>query len=134
MLLAILFWLDDVTLVAAWALQATLLVWTHRTICSNDRSCGADGPANCAGNPAAGGDAVMMLTFLGGFVALLFSFMLFTAVTNWLFFPRLRRPQTLSSAPRVSILIPARNEAAVIADTVRAVLAQHGGEFRVPPA
>lgn len=47
------------------------------------------------------------------------------ALLNALLFPRLRVPaRPLTWQPRVSILIPARNEAAVIADTVTALMGQ----------
>lgn len=54
------------------------------------------------------------------------------AVLNALIFPRLRIPrQTLTWSPRVSILIPARNEAAVIGATVRALLRQTYPDFEI---
>jgi chlorobactene glucosyltransferase len=66
----------------------------------------------------------MILNILGGLVAFAFFILFFTAVANWRFFPRLRRPNSVPDLPILSILIPARNEAAVIAGTVRAVLSQ----------
>jgi chlorobactene glucosyltransferase len=58
------------------------------------------------------------------FLALLFPLLLLNliALVNALAFPRLRPAST--GAQRVSLLIPARNEAAVIAETVRSLLAQ----------
>lgn len=62
---------------------------------------------------------------LATLVSLVLSGLLLIAVTNALTFPRLRPPaELLASPPRVSVLIPARNEAANIARTVRALLAQ----------
>lgn len=46
------------------------------------------------------------------------------AILNTLTFPRLRPDTDTAPAQRVSVLIPARNEAAVIGDTVRALLNQ----------
>ncbi len=46
------------------------------------------------------------------------------AIANALLFPRLRHSSVTGDAPRVSVLIPARNEAAVIGQTVRSLLAQ----------
>ena len=51
---------------------------------------------------------------------------------NWWTFPKLRRDPTIpSSHPLVSILIPARNEAAVIEETVRSLLAQDAPDLEV---
>ncbi|HRL10691.1 MAG TPA: glycosyltransferase [Aggregatilineales bacterium] len=71
---------------------------------------------------------------------LVFSLIAFAALTyvtlvatmNVFAFPRVgARPTALASAPRVSVLIPARNEARVIANTVRAHLAQDYPDFEV---
>ncbi|MGQ9851527.1 MAG: glycosyltransferase [Aggregatilineaceae bacterium] len=51
-------------------------------------------------------------------------------VVNVLTFPRLRH-EPLQRTPRVSLLIPARNEAAVIGSTVQRLLAQHYPDFEV---
>ncbi len=45
-------------------------------------------------------------------------------LTNVLAFPRLRPTAQVKDAPLVSVLVPARNEAAVIATTLRGILAQ----------
>jgi chlorobactene glucosyltransferase len=78
----------------------------------------------------------VILTWLALFAAAALIILLLTAFVNVLTFPRLARlPRASASAVRplkaggggmfrVSILIPARNEAAVIADTVQAVLSQ----------
>lgn len=54
-----------------------------------------------------------------------------TACLNALVFPRLRPSGPAAAAPLVSVLIPARDEAAVIAETVRALLAQTGVTLEV---
>lgn len=70
-------------------------------------------------------------------LAALLAFLLFifgiTAVVNVLIYPRLgARTQPLPpDAPRVSLLVPARNEAAVIATTVSALLAQDYPDFEL---
>lgn len=65
------------------------------------------------------------LTLLALFVTAALLIMGLTAVSNLLFFPRLRRqPEPPADAPLVSLLVPARNEAAVIGGTVRGLLAQ----------
>lgn len=53
------------------------------------------------------------------------------AILNTLTFPRLRCAPSTQPLPRVSVLIPARNEAAVIGATVRALLGQRGIEFEL---
>ncbi|MFQ3566426.1 MAG: glycosyltransferase family 2 protein, partial [Aggregatilineales bacterium] len=53
------------------------------------------------------------------------------AILNTLTFPRLRCAALTQPLPRVSVLIPARNEAAVIGTTVRALLSQSGVEFEL---
>ncbi|MCB8969021.1 MAG: glycosyltransferase [Ardenticatenaceae bacterium] len=53
-----------------------------------------------------------------------------TAVSNFLLFPRLK-PTQPTATPFVSLLIPARNEAAVIARTVTALLAQNYPHFEL---
>jgi chlorobactene glucosyltransferase len=58
------------------------------------------------------------------FVAFALLVMGLTAVLNALTFPRLKPARPHSALPFVSLLIPARNEAAVIGQTVRTLLAQ----------
>ena len=53
-----------------------------------------------------------------------------TAVSNFLFFPRLKSSQP-ASHPKLSILIPARNEAAVIGQTIHALLSQSYPNFEL---
>jgi len=64
-----------------------------------------------------------MMLFWAGVTLALF-ILIITAALNTLTFPRLRPATSLNSRPKVSILIPARNEAAVIGRTVQALLAQ----------
>lgn len=71
-----------------------------------------------------------LLTLLGGFISLALLIMGLTAVSNLIFFPRLKHNQP-SQQPKLSILIPARNEAAVIGRTVRALLAQSYPNFEL---
>jgi chlorobactene glucosyltransferase len=53
-------------------------------------------------------------------------------LTNLIFFPRLKRPASSpSELPVVSVLVPARNEAAVIDGTVRRLLAQDYSRFEL---
>lgn len=60
------------------------------------------------------------------------AFMTLNALLNAALFPRLgRRRPTGSDAPRVSLLVPARNEAANIGRTVRALLAQDYANLEV---
>lgn len=55
-----------------------------------------------------------------------------TAISNAALFPRLRSDWLPSAGgPRLSVLIPARNEAAVIGETVRALLAQSHPDFEM---
>lgn len=62
-----------------------------------------------------------------------FMLMLIAAITllNALTFPRLSKSPLPAAFPRVSVLIPARNEAAVIAGTVRRLLAQDYPNFEL---
>lgn len=53
------------------------------------------------------------------------------AILNTLTFPRLKPAAGLSSSPFLSILVPARNEAAVIGQTVRSLLVQDYAHFEV---
>ncbi len=54
-----------------------------------------------------------------------------TTILNVLTFPRLRPVPQLKNAPKVSLLIPARNEAVVIGRTVSTLLAQSYTNFEV---
>ncbi|MFQ3534851.1 MAG: glycosyltransferase family 2 protein [Aggregatilineales bacterium] len=67
------------------------------------------------------------ITLISGGALIIFGL---TAISNVLLLPRLRRlcPQ---EQPFVSILIPARNEAAVIGETVRSLLAQRYPNFEL---
>ncbi len=72
----------------------------------------------------------MFLTGIGLFVSVTLGVMVITAVTNFIFFPRLKSRQPVGQ-PKLSILIPARNEAAVIGQTVHSLLAQTYGNFEL---
>ena len=63
--------------------------------------------------------------------ALALAVMLATALWNALAFPRLGRTRRANAEPFVSVLIPARNEAAVIGATVARLLAQSYARFEV---
>lgn len=65
------------------------------------------------------------------FVGLVLGIMLLNAVLNSLIFPRLRPTDAPQSTPFVSILIPARNEAAVIGRTVAHLLQQTYPQFEI---
>lgn len=70
---------------------------------------------------------------LPAFIAFALFIMSVTVAANWLVFPRLGRrerplPPTL---PRISLLIPARNEAGVIGQTVAALLGQDYPDFEL---
>src|SRR5437870_5458381 len=64
-------------------------------------------------------------------VLLLWVLALGRALLNLALVPRLDAAALLSDAPPVSIVIPARNEAAVIEPSVRAFLAQDYPQFEV---
>lgn len=68
-----------------------------------------------------------LITLISGGALFIFGI---TAISNVLLFPRLRRLSPTES-PFVSILIPARNEAAVIGETVRSLLAQSYSNFEL---
>jgi len=72
-----------------------------------------------------------LLTITALFVTAALLVMGITAVSNLLFFPRLRRQPPPASAPLVSILIPARNEAEVIGSTIGSLLAQTYPHFEL---
>jgi len=63
---------------------------------------------------------MLVLSLIVSFILLI---LLLTLASNLAFFPRLQ-PSNTSKSPLVSVLIPARNESAVIGATVRAFLAQ----------
>lgn len=71
-----------------------------------------------------------VLTVLGSFITLVLVILAITAVANFIFFPRLKAAQP-AQLPKLSILIPARNEAAVIGQTVRALLGQNYTHFEL---
>jgi chlorobactene glucosyltransferase len=72
------------------------------------------------------------MMMLIGFVALCLIVISLNAIVNALLFPRLRRVDgVLPEQPLVSILVPARNEAAVIETTIRALLAQSYRHFEL---
>lgn len=72
----------------------------------------------------------MLLTGIGIFISLALGILAITAVTNILFFPRLKATQP-TARPKLSILIPARNEAAVIGQTIQALLGQTYPNFEL---
>ena len=74
-----------------------------------------------------------MTIILAVIASLALIILVLTALLNVLTFPRLTVPDSpaISNLPNVSILIPARNEAAVIAQTVQAVLAQPYPHFEL---
>lgn len=71
-----------------------------------------------------------MTVILLGFITLALVIILLTSLLNTLTFPRLRR-QNPHQRPFVSLLIPARNEATVIGQTVRYLLEQTYTNFEV---
>jgi chlorobactene glucosyltransferase len=72
----------------------------------------------------------MIVTLLGGFISFALLILGITAVANVLFFPRLKATQA-AQQPRLSILIPARNETAVIGQTIHALLSQTYANFEL---
>lgn len=64
------------------------------------------------------------MIFITLFVTLVLIGMVLIALVNTLTFPRLGAAARAATSPRVSVLIPARNEAAVIERTLRSWLAQ----------
>jgi chlorobactene glucosyltransferase len=58
-------------------------------------------------------------------------FFALTAILNAFTFPRLRNNKSLITNPLITVLIPMRNEAAVIAETVRSWLAQDYPNFEI---
>ena len=72
----------------------------------------------------------MIFTILGGFITVALLIMGITAVSNLILFPRLQ-PNQPSQKPKLSILIPARNEAAIIGKTIAALLKQSYPNFEL---
>jgi chlorobactene glucosyltransferase len=71
------------------------------------------------------------MSLLAVFIALVLIGMTFISVVNALVFPRLRPRPGPALEPFVSVLIPARNEAALIGRTVRGLLAQAYSNFEL---
>ncbi|MEO0597033.1 MAG: glycosyltransferase family 2 protein, partial [Chloroflexota bacterium] len=69
----------------------------------------------------------LLVLFIGGALFIL----LFTMAANLLIFPKLSSDNTINEDMLVSVLIPARNEAAVIGETVSRLLAQRGVRFEL---
>ncbi|GAB4548322.1 MAG: hydroxychlorobactene glucosyltransferase CruC [Anaerolineae bacterium] len=76
-----------------------------------------------------------MLSIITIFVAASLAVLWITALSNFIIFPRLRRVECKaapdSPLPSVSILIPARNEGHVIADTISSLLSQNYPNFEL---
>jgi chlorobactene glucosyltransferase len=72
----------------------------------------------------------MLLLGIGGFISLALGILGITAVSNIIFFPRLKAQKPTHPA-KLSILIPARNEAAVIGQTIRTLLGQSVTNFEL---
>jgi chlorobactene glucosyltransferase len=71
------------------------------------------------------------MSLLAVFIALVLIGMTFISVVNALVFPRLRPRPGPALEPFISVLIPARNEAALIGRTVRGLLAQAYSNFEL---
>jgi chlorobactene glucosyltransferase len=71
------------------------------------------------------------MIFILLFVTLALSTIALIAIASAITFPRLRAASVSGHQPQVSILIPARNEAAVIGQTVRRLLAQTCSHFEI---
>lgn len=71
-----------------------------------------------------------LATLLAAFITFALLIVWLTAVSNFVFFPRLQAT-TPKSQPFVSVLIPARNEAGVIGNTVTRLLAQTYPHFEL---
>ena len=71
------------------------------------------------------------MDILLSFVALALVFISLTLVLNVFLFPRLRPVPARTPMPRVSILIPARDEAAIISATLRRLDAQEYPDFEI---
>lgn len=72
----------------------------------------------------------MYLAIIGIFISLVLGILAITAISNFLFFPRLKATEP-GQQPKLSILIPARNEAAVIGQAIRALLKQTYTNFEM---
>ena len=72
----------------------------------------------------------MWLTLFAGSVTAILGILLLTALSNALFFPRLR-PASAATAVDVAVLVPARNESATIGATVRALRDQEVDGLRL---
>lgn len=73
----------------------------------------------------------MIHSLLALFIALPLLIISFTILSNWAFFLRLTSNNKTAKEPRVSILIPARNEAEVIGRTVSQLLNQDYTQFEL---
>ncbi|MBN2006669.1 MAG: glycosyltransferase [Anaerolineae bacterium] len=73
----------------------------------------------------------MALTLLALFATLMLMVITAIAILNVLTFPRLNASPAPQATPLVSLLIPARNEAPVIAETLRRLLAQDYPHYEV---
>lgn len=71
------------------------------------------------------------MIFFAVFVTLVLSGMAVIAIVNTLTFPRLKPARPSAGLPRISILIPARNEAGVIGQTVGSLLVQTYPHFEL---
>lgn len=71
------------------------------------------------------------MTFLLALASGVLFILLLTLLSNLLLFPRLSRNPLLKSKPFVSILVPARNEAGVIGQTVTSILGQPYPNFEL---
>jgi chlorobactene glucosyltransferase len=72
-----------------------------------------------------------LVLLVGSFISLALLIITLTVLANLPFFPRLRPAAPSDDWPLVSVLIPARNEAAVISRTVSALLEQSYPGFEV---
>lgn len=72
-----------------------------------------------------------MMTLLVLFTFAALASLTFIALSNVLFFPRLTRRARLTETPLVSVLIPARNESAVIGETLKQHLVSDYPRFEV---
>ena len=71
------------------------------------------------------------MTILASFVGIALIGMALIAISNALLLPRLRWPSVPGSTPLLSLLIPARNEEAVLPDTLRSLQTQTYPAFEV---
>ena len=68
---------------------------------------------------------------IGGLISAALLIMWLTAVSNFVFFPKLQAGKKAKEQPLISILIPARNEGKVIRRTIEAILAQTYKNFEL---